>query len=122
MICHIKQQLYHFFQQYTVSNAALYIVHRDLPHKAATLPDSLATCAKVSNLAKLLAKLVIATLFLILLTISTKLFLRVSSEPECPLTQALVESLTIAKTPSLPNFSFNISHQFTDLLVILFLF
>ena len=90
------------FFKYPVSNAALYIAHNDLPHKAAILPDSFAICANVSNLAKLLAKLVIAILLEVFLIIFIRLSLSFSSEPECPSTLELVESLTIASTPLFP--------------------
>ena len=70
------------FLKYPESKAALYIVHNDLPHKAAALPDSFAICANVSNRAKLLQKLVIAILFLVLLIIFIKLSLNFSSDPE----------------------------------------
>ena len=72
------------------------------PHKAAILPDSFATCANVSNLAKLLEKLVIAILLGIFLIIFIRLSFSLSSEPEWPSTLELVESLTIANTPFFP--------------------
>ena len=50
----------------------------------------------------MLEKLVIATLFGIVLIIFIRLSLSFSSEPECPSTSAFVESLTIANTPCLP--------------------
>ena len=56
----------------------------------------------VSILATLDAKDVMIILFLSLLIISSKLFLTVDSEPDLPTEKILVESQTMASTPSLP--------------------